>query len=135
LSDKGYLYQDHFAPHDIEQRELGTGKSRREIAYDLGLNFRVVPKLGLEDGIHAAKMLIPKCWFDRDKTKVGLEALRQYHRAYNERTRTFRATPVHDFSSHSADAFRYLAVGLRIGNNKMRAPQQQALSSYNVFAA
>jgi len=135
LSQKGYLYQDHFAPHDIEQRELGSGKSRREIAYDLGLNFRVVPKLGLEDGIHAAKMLIPKCWFDRDKTKVGLEALRQYHRAYNERTRTFRATPVHDWSSHSADAFRYLAVGLRLGNNKMRAPQQQALNSYNVFAA
>jgi hypothetical protein len=135
LSDKGYLYQDHFAPHDIEQRELGTGKSRREIAYDLGLNFRVVPKLGLEDGIHAAKMLIPKCWFDRDKTKVGLEALRQYHRAYNERTRSFRTSPVHDWSSHAADAFRYLAVGIREARGHVAVSQRQAVNDYNPFAA
>ena len=94
-------------------RELGSGKSRREVAWDLGLNFRVVPKLPLEDGIHAAQMLIPRCWFDKGNCGPGLEALRQYHRAYNERLRSFRNTPVHDWSSHAADAFRYLAVGLK----------------------
>ncbi len=90
LSSKNYLYGEHNAPHDIEVRELGTGKSRREIAWDLGLNFRVVPKLPIEDGIHAAQMLIPRLYFDREKCKYGLECLRQYHRAYNERTRSFR---------------------------------------------
>jgi len=129
------LYGDHNAPHDIEVRELGSGKSRREVAWDLGLNFRVVPKLPIEDGIHAAQMLIPRLWFDREKCKVGLDALRQYHRAYNERTRNFRATPVHDWSSHAADAFRYFAVGLRETGVRMQAPQVQAVMDYDPFAA
>jgi len=135
LSSKNYLYGEHNAPHDIEVRELGTGKSRREIAWDLGLNFRVVPKLPIEDGIHAAQMLIPRLYFDREKCKHGLECLRQYHRAYNERTRSFRATPVHDFSSHAADAFRYLAVGLREEGRGVKAPQRQAVMDYDPFAA
>lgn len=113
LQEKEYFYGTHNAPHDIEVRELGSGKSRRETAYDLGINFRVVPKLPLEDGIHAAKMVLPRCWFDAELCKPGLESLRQYHRAYNERLRSFRNTPVHDWSSHAADAFRYLAVGLK----------------------
>ena len=135
LSSKNYLYGEHNAPHDIEVRELGTGKSRREIAWDLGLNFRVVPKLPIEDGIHAAQMLMPRLYFDREKCKYGLECLRQYHRAYNERTRSFRATPVHDYSSHAADAFRYLAVGLREEGRGVTAPQRQAVMDYDPFAA
>ena len=136
LQAKGYLYGTHNAPHDIEVRELGSGKSRREVAFDLGINFRVVPKLPLEDGIHAAQLLIPRCMFDRDTCLPGLECLRQYHRAYNEKSRSFRATPVHDWSSHAADAFRYLAVGIK--DNKLhdgRPPQAIADSSYNPFAA
>ena len=131
LHEKNYLYGIHNAPHDIEVRELGSGKTRREVAYDLGINFRVVPKLGLEDGIHAAKMIITKCYFDRDKVKEGLEALRQYHRAYNERMRTFRATPVHDWSSHAADAWRTFAVGFDEYQNHIRPPQALADNKYN----
>jgi len=135
LTSKSYLYGDHNAPHDIEVRELGSGKSRREVAWDLGLNFRVVPKLPIEDGIHAAQMLIPRLWFDKEKCKHGLECLRQYHRAYNERTRSFRASPVHDWSSHAADAFRYLAVGLRESRGQLAAPQRMAVMEYDPFAA
>ena len=135
LSRKNYLYGDHYAPHDIEVRELGTGKSRREVAWDLGLNFRVLPKLPVEDGIHAGQMLIPRVYFEREKCKAGLEALRQYHRAYNEKARSFRATPVHDWSSHAADACRYLAIGLREGNAERRPSQRQALTDYDPFAA
>ena len=132
LQEKDYLYGTHNAPHDIEVRELGSGKSRRETAYDLGINFRVVPKLALEDGIHAAKMLIPRCWFDAERCKPGLESLRHYHRAYNEKLRSFRNSPVHDFSSHAADAFRYLAVGIRENRQfEGRPPQMIADSNYN----
>lgn len=131
LSRKGYLYGDHNAPHDIEVRELGTGKSRREIAWDLGLNFRVVPKLPIEDGIHAAQLIMSKCWFDLTNCKHGIECLRQYHRAYNSKTRAFRLSPVHDFSSHAADAFRYLAIGIKEMNHFENAPQAFADSSYN----
>ena len=133
LSKKNYLYGDHFAPHDIEVRELGSGKSRREIAWDLGLNFRVVPKLPLEDGLHAAQMLIPRCWFDAEKCKQGLVALRQYHRGYNERARSFRTTPVHDWSSHFADALRYTAVGIKETVRNSRPPQVHAEMDYNPF--
>ncbi len=135
LARKGYLYGDHYAPHDIEVRELGSGKSRREIAWDLGLNFRVLPKLPLEDGIHAAQMIIPRCYFDRDKCKAGLEALRQYHRAYNEKSRTFRLTPVHDWSSHAADSFRYMAIGIQESRMSHRPPQQRAVMDYNPFSS
>ena len=131
LSSKGYFYGTHNAPHDIEVRELGSGKSRREVAYDLGINFRVVPKLPVEDGIHAAQLIISRCWFDQSTTKAGLEALRQYHRAYNERLRTFRNSPVHDWASHAADAFRYFAVGIKESRGFERPPQAIADSSYN----
>ncbi len=132
LQQKGYLYGTHNAPHDIEVRELGSGKSRREVAWDMGINFRVIPKLPLEDGIHAAQLLIPRCWFDHANCKHGLECLRQYHRAYNEKSRSFRASPVHDWSSHAADAFRYLAVGLKESRSfDGRPPQAVADSSYN----
>ena len=135
LSEKGYLYGDHYAPHDIEVRELGSGKSRREVAWELGINFRVVPKLSVEDGIHAAQLLIERCWFDRDNCKPLLEALRQYHRAYNERTRSFRTSPVHDWSSHLADSFRYTAVGLKEDRGFDRPPQIKADNHYNPLAA
>ena len=132
LQQKGYLYGTHNAPHDIEVRELGSGKSRREVAWDMGINFRVVPRLPLEDGIHAAQLLIPRCWFDHANCKHGLECLRQYHRAYNEKSRSFRASPVHDWSSHAADAFRYLAVGLKESRSfDGRPPQAIADSNYN----
>ena len=133
LQERGYLYGTHNAPHDIEVRELGSGKSRREAAYELGINFRVVPKLPIEDGIHAAKMIFSKCYFDRDQCKVGLEALRHYHRAYNERMRTFRSTPVHDWSSHASDAWRYFSVGHSDKMNNIRPPQTQAEMTYNPF--
>ena len=135
LTEKGYLYGNHHAPHDIEVRELGSGKSRREVAYDLGINFRVVPKLSVEDGIHAAQLLLERCWFDRDNCKQGLEALRQYHRAYNERTRSFRTSPVHDWSSHFADSWRYVAVGLKEDRGFDRPPQMKADNHYNPLAA
>ena len=136
LQEKGYLYGTHYGPHDLEVREMGTGKSRREAAYDLGLTFRVVPRLPLEDGIHAARMLIPRCYFDRDNCRTGLEALRHYHRKYNERTRAFRDAPVHDWSSHAADAFRTCAVGLQTERAwSGTPPQRTAEMSYDPFAA
>ena len=133
LQKKGYLYGTHNAPHDIEVRELGTGKSRREIAWDLGLNFRVVPKLPVDDGLHAGQMLVGRCYFDRINCKEGLEALRQYHRAYNEHTRSFRLQPVHDWSSHSADSFRYMAIGIREMRNNGAPTQRFADMDYNPF--
>ncbi len=110
LTAKGYHYGSHYAPHDIRVRELGSGRSRIETAASLGIKFKIAPDVDVEDGIHAARMIFPRCWFDAEKTKPGLEALQHYRRDYNQRLNEFKATPVHDWASHAADAFRYLAV-------------------------
>jgi len=131
LDEKGYLYGRHHAPHDIEVRELGTGKSRREIAYDLGINFEVGPKLPIEDGIHAAKMQLPKTWFDKENCHQLLEALRFYHRVYDPKNRMFRSRPKHDWSSHAADCWRYCSVAQRSAPDNGVPPQILAESNYN----
>ena len=133
LSKKDYTYGDHLAPHDIEVRELGSGKSRWETAYTLGIKFRVIPKMKVADGINAARMLIPKCYFDRDNCGEGLEMLRQYRQEWDEKRKSFRDHPRHDYTSHAADAFRYLAVGLENREVMRKPPQQIAQMDYNPF--
>jgi hypothetical protein len=133
LRQKDYHYGDHLAPHDIEVRELGSGKSRLETAFSLGIRFRVVPKIKVADGINAARMMMPKCLFDRDKCNDGVEMLRQYRQEWDERKKVFRDHPRHDFTSHAADAFRYLAVGLENKQNLTKPPQQIAMNEYNPF--
>lgn len=113
LRDKGYTYGRHIAPFDIQVKELGSGRSRLETARSLGIQFEVAPNVPLEDGIHAARMLLPRCWFDETKCQRGLEALQHYRRDFNTRLNEFKAQPVHDWASHGADAFRYLALSQR----------------------
>ena len=110
LKEKGYVYGEHWAPHDIRVRELGTGKSRLETVRSHGIAFRIVRDIGVDDGIDAARLLLPRCWFDEEKCRAGLEALTFYRKGYNERLHMFTDTPLHDWSSHGADAFRGLAV-------------------------
>lgn len=120
LRDKPYTYGRHFLPHDADASELGTGKSIRESLASLGVrDTSIAPKLSVEEGINAARMLIPRCWFDARKCKDGLEALRQYRKEYDEKLKTFKLRPLHDWASHGADAFRYLAVSVdRMGAAK-----------------
>ena len=110
LDEKKYIYSQHVAPHDIRVRELGSGKSRLEIAQSLGIDFVIAPQQGVDDGIQAVRAMLPKCWFDATKCKQGIEALRQYRADYDDRLRTFRTRPLHDWTSHAADAFRYGAI-------------------------
>ena len=110
LSDKGYLYSQHVAPHDIRVRELGSGKSRLEVAQDLGVNFTVAPRQGIEDGIQAVRSLLPRCFFDREKCARGIEALREYKARYDPQRRVFGSRPEHNWASHACDAFRYGAI-------------------------
>ena len=65
----------------------------------------------MDDGIQAARSMLNKCWFDEEKTDRGVEALLQYRREYDEKGKAWRGRPLHDWTSHGADAFRYLAVG------------------------
>lgn len=124
LREKPYVYGTHWAPHDIVVRELGSGKSRLDVAVSLGLKFEVTPRLHsqvgveVEEGIAAARLFLGRCWFDEGKCAVGLDALMHYRRDYNQRLNEFKATPVHDKHSHAADAFRGLAVRHQIPRTK-----------------
>lgn len=113
LDQKDYKYGEHWAPHDIQVRELGSGKSRIETAKMLGIEFRIVPNLSIDDGINAVRNTIPRCWFDAKKCELGLQALRNYRKEYDDRRQEYKPRPLHDWSSHAADAFRYLSVSLR----------------------
>jgi phage terminase large subunit len=107
-------YAEHLLPHDAEVKELGTGRSRLETLRSLGLtNIRVLPAQSVEDGINAARLLIPRCWFDVEKCARGIECLRQYRAEFDEKLKTLKSRPLHDWTSHGADAFRYLAMGLK----------------------
>ena len=133
VKNKEYIYKDHYAPHDIEVTDFSNGKTRREVAYQLGIRFKVVPKLPLEDGIHATTMTLPRCWIDVDHCKKLIDALRHYHRKYLDKNRMFRSKPVHDWSSHACDALRYMSIGLTEISNRQTAPQVVADNSYRIL--
>ena len=118
LSNKNYHYMEHILPHDVQVKELGTGKSRLETLHNLGIqDVTIAPKLAIEDGIQAARSMLNRCWFDEEKCNRGIEALRQYRREFDEKNKTWRGKPLHDWTSHGADAWRYLAVGKQTQTN------------------
>lgn len=113
LRDKPYLYSGHILPHDADKSELGTGKTIREVLLSLGVKpISIAPKLSVDEGIQAGRLFSRKCYWDAEKCRQGLEALKQYRREYDEKLRAFKTRPLHDWTSHAADAWRYLAVGL-----------------------
>lgn len=117
MRDKPYVYAGYLLPHDAKVRELGTGKSRVETFESLGLrNCQVVPQQSVEDGINAVRLLLPRCWFDKDKCKQGIEALKQYRADFDEKRNVYSGRPLHDWTSHAADSFRYLALGMKPAN-------------------
>ena len=131
LDGKPYTYGSHIAPHDIRVRELGTGKSRLEMARSLGLRFEVCPNIPLADGINAVRALLPRCRFDAGRCEQGVEALRHYRREYSDRMNAFRPLPLHDWTSHATDAFRYLAVGFRPARSG--SLPQRTINDFNPF--
>ena len=130
LQERGYVYGTHNGPHDLAVREMGSGVSRIETAAKLGIKFKVVANISVDDGINAVRMILPICWFDEVKCKQGLNALTNYHHEYDEKRREYKNTPYHDWSSHAADAFRYFGVGHRLSDPEKKK-QKQKFVSYN----
>ena len=113
ILSRGWTYGGHDLPHDVQVQEMGTGKTRLEMLHSLGLHDAApITRQNLPDGINAVRSILPRCWFDKDKCARGIEALRMYRREYDEVNKVFKDRPVHDWSSHGADSFRYLALGL-----------------------
>ena len=116
LREKGYRYERHFAPHDIAVRELGSGVSRMETARKLGINFeRIRTNLDVMGGIEACREILGYCWFDEGKTETGRKALENYKKEWDEKHNCYRTSPLHDWCSHGADAFRTGAMAWKMG--------------------
>ena len=110
MKAKGYRYGNHYAPHDIEVRELGSGMSRLEIAQHNGVNYLIVPRMSVDDGINAVRTRFSTLWIDKTKCDLGLKRLRRYHKEFDEKRGVFKNVPVHDINSHASDLIRYWAV-------------------------
>ena len=140
LHKKTYAYGEHILPHDAEARELQTNRSRTDTLRGLNLNVRVLKASGSErilvaDGINAVRSILPRCWFDKDKCAPGIDALKAYHREWDEKKKTFHDRPVHDWASDPADAFRYLALGLDAVPSANRGNDARAFQGRQRFGA
>lgn len=109
FSQRKWNWGDDWLPHDGETTSFQTGKSSKEIMEGLGRSVRIVPKLGVEEGIKAARVLFPRTYFDQEHAKPLVNGLKRYKRIQSQSTGVF-GLPLHDDASHPADAYRYLAV-------------------------
>lgn len=112
-----YDYGVCWLPHDAAAKTLGSKKSVQEQLAEAGFRTRIVPRLSKFDGIIAARSIFPTCHFDASRCEKGLlHALRHYHYAEDQQSETLSREPVHDWSSHAADAFRYMAIASQEGS-------------------
>lgn len=114
VREKPYTYSRHVMPHDADYGRMETGgKSLKQILQEMGLFVDIGKKLSKEEQIQNARLLFPKCWFDEDKCGKGVDALSSWHFSYDTEKRILGRTPLHDWSSHGADAFCLLGAELR----------------------
>lgn len=112
LKSKPYAYGKHLVPHDAAVHEYCTGLSRVEVARNHGIIFTIVPDIGVNEGIDAARNVLARCWFDEERGSNGISSLDNYKKEWNDRYGCWSSRPLHNFASHGADAFRILAVGI-----------------------
>ena len=113
LQDRPYVYGTDYLPHDARAHELGSGRSIEEQMRSSGRKVQIVKKLSVHDGIQAARAIFGRCYFDGERCADGIQALRHYRYESDDKLGTLKKEPLHDWSSHPADAFRYFAVAIR----------------------
>lgn len=109
---KEYTYGKHIAPHDISVHELGTGQTRLETARRLGISFTIASNIAVEDGIESCRAAFNKIWIDEVKCSKLIKCLENYRQEFDIKKKIYKPRPLHDWSSHAADAFRYLCISL-----------------------
>ena len=127
-----WSYGAHTGPHDTMKHELGSGKDLKEQAAkltdpitgeDFSFVFSVANRISnQQQGIQAVRSILPFCWFDADNTtatnrerRVGFQSLENYRNEWDEKNKTFKNSPLHDWASHGAKAFESMAMGHQFG--------------------
>lgn len=109
-TQKKYIYGKHYAPHDANKRELGTGKTVIATAKDMGLEFELIESISINEGILRVRLMWPRLYINEVLCEQALNAFLNYKKKWNENLLKFSDEPVHDWSSHFADTLRYLAM-------------------------
>lgn len=133
LQARGYVYGTDYLPHDAGAKSLvGAGRTIEQMMRTAGRTVQVLPVSSIADGINAARVIFPQCWFDESKCADGLQALRHYRYDVDPETGQFSRKPLHDHNSHAADAFRMMAMAL---TNKPKARSMVKPQSYRPTGA
>lgn len=128
LQSLPYVWGVHHGPHDLEAHSFAAGgKSTREVAASMGLQFKVTEKLDKQSQINAGRVFMQRCYFDRVKTARGRDALVSYHYTWDDKRKAFSDLPYHDWASNGADAFMQLAVGHKGFKARVEAPRIQVV--------
>jgi hypothetical protein len=119
LQRKSYVYGDCWLPHDANNELLASQRTVAQQLRDAGFKVKTVPKTSIDTRIEAARLIFPLCYFDERKCEVGLDALMNYRYDVDD-DKHFSKEPLHDWASHAADAFGYMAVALKEPKTKQR---------------
>jgi len=123
-------YGHHFMPHDVKQTEWSTGKSRRTVLMQKGLNVSVVPMMRVIERIQVARSMFKHCWFSESGCRNGIEALASSRAKYDPITKSLSSDEVHDWASHASAAFQYGHVGWSESYNKAHLQRQKEYAKF-----
>ncbi|WP_051767909.1 hypothetical protein [Sphingobium sp. DC-2] len=129
-AERGWKHGTDYVPHDARVKEWGTGRTRVETMQSLSLKPEVVPQASLLDGINAVRRTLPLCVFHERCEEVGIAALEMYQREWDDDKKMFKQNPLHNWSSHLSDAFRYLAMSWRKAWVKPEKPKVEQPKGY-----
>lgn len=114
IKSKPYKYAMHYFPWDAKITAMSSGKSTIDMAKEHGIDkIELTPQVSVQEGIQQVRAVLPRCFFDKEKTFGLQNALKNYHREYDQKRKAFVSSPYHDWSSHYADCFRYVAISIK----------------------
>lgn len=124
----GQLITMHYLPHDSAQRGRWDGVSVLQHFAKKGVPAVNVPKTGdIWKGIYATRQLLRHCIFHARVNKPpkveqgeepplsGMDCLEFYHTGGKGANGVLKEQPIHDETSHGADAFRIFAEAVALG--------------------
>jgi len=132
----GYIFEKHFPPHDVMQRESARGLTKRELYAELGVKFTEPVVIGIDDGIELVRRNLTKVWIDEKNCKYLIKCLENYREEFDDKRKVYRGYPLHDWSSHAADAMRYLCAALPLCKNydsaaRLEKNWREAINGYD----
>lgn len=110
IQNKPYVYGTHYMPHDAGSGSIQTGRTLQDVAWEVGLKTTVLEReTNISIGIDAVRSMLNIAFIDEQKCRHMVKCLENYHKKYNEKTQSYSETPLHDWTSHTADSVRYMA--------------------------